>query len=74
MNRRLAVSLAALVAWLLITVVGGRIRTGQGPLTEAVTRGLGWPFLLAALLLEKLKDATHSEIANTVLNLRVAGI
>ena len=51
MNTRLAISLAAFVGWLLITVVGGQIHTGQGPLTEAVTRGLGWPFLLAALFL-----------------------
>ena len=51
MNERLATSLAAFVGWLLITVVGGRIHTGQGQLTEAVTRGLGWPFLLAALFL-----------------------
>ena len=51
MNKRLAISLAAFVGWLLITVVGGQIHTGQGQLTEAVTRGLGWPFLLAALFL-----------------------
>ena len=51
MNKRLAISLAAFVGWLLITVVGGQIHTGKGQLTEAVTRGLGWPFLLAALFL-----------------------
>lgn len=51
MNRRLALSLAAFVGWLLITVVGGRMHTGQAPLLEAVTRGLGWPFLLASIFL-----------------------
>jgi hypothetical protein len=51
MNARLAISLAAFVGWLLITVVGGQINTGHGPLTQGVTRGLGWPFLLAALFL-----------------------
>ncbi len=51
MNRRLAISLAAFVGWLLITVVGGRMHTGEAPLLQAVTRGLGWPFLLAALFL-----------------------
>jgi len=51
MNHRLAISLAAFVGWLLITLVGGRLHTGAGPLLEAVTRGLGWPFLLAALFL-----------------------
>jgi len=51
MNKRLAISLAAFVGWLLITVVGGQIHTGEAPLLEAVTRGLGWPFLLAALFL-----------------------
>jgi len=51
MNKRLAISLAAFVGWLLITVVGGQIHTGEAPLLEAVTRGLGWPFLVAALFL-----------------------
>jgi membrane protease YdiL (CAAX protease family) len=51
MNRRLAIALIAFVGWLLITVVGGRIHTGEAPLLEAVMRGLGWPFLLAALFL-----------------------
>jgi membrane protease YdiL (CAAX protease family) len=51
MNNRLAISLVAFVGWLLITVVGGRIHTGEAPLLEAVTRGLGWPFLVAALFL-----------------------
>jgi membrane protease YdiL (CAAX protease family) len=51
MNKRLAISLAAFVGWLLITVVGGKIHTGEAPLLQAVTRGLGWPFLLAALFL-----------------------
>ena len=51
MNKRLAISLAAFVGWMLITVVGGQIHTGEAPLLEAVTRGLGWPFLLAALFL-----------------------
>ena len=51
MNKRLAISLAAFVGWLLITVVGGQIHTGEAPLLQAVTRGLGWPFLLAALFL-----------------------
>jgi membrane protease YdiL (CAAX protease family) len=51
MNKRLAISLAAFVGWLLITVVGGQMHTGEAPLLEAVTRGLGWPFLLAALFL-----------------------
>jgi len=51
MNPRLAISLAACVGWLLITVVGGRIHTGEAPLLQAVTRGLGWPFLLASLFL-----------------------
>jgi membrane protease YdiL (CAAX protease family) len=51
MNKRLAISLAAFVGWLLITVVGGRIHTGEAPLLQAVTSGLGWPFLTAALFL-----------------------
>lgn len=51
MSKRLAISLAAFVSWLLITVVGGQIHTGEAPLLQAVTRGLGWPFLLAALFL-----------------------
>ncbi len=51
MNKRLAISLAAFVGWLLITVVGGQMHTGEAPLLSAVTRGLGWPFLLAALFL-----------------------
>jgi hypothetical protein len=51
MNKRLAISLAAFSGWLLITVVGGQIHTGEAPLLQAVTRGLGWPFLLAALFL-----------------------
>ena len=52
MNKRLAISLAALVGWLLITVVTGQIRSGgHGQLSDAVSRGLGWPFLLAVLLL-----------------------
>ena len=51
MNKRLAISLAAFVGWLLITVVGGQMHTGEAPLLQAVTRGLGWPFLLAALFL-----------------------
>jgi membrane protease YdiL (CAAX protease family) len=51
MTRRLTVSLAAFVGWLLITVVGGQMHTGEAPLLEAVTRGLGWPFLLASLFL-----------------------
>jgi membrane protease YdiL (CAAX protease family) len=51
MNKRLVISLAAFVGWLLITVVGGQMHTGEAPLLEAVTRGLGWPFLVAALFL-----------------------
>jgi membrane protease YdiL (CAAX protease family) len=51
MNKRLALSLAAFVGWLLITVVGGQMHTGEAPLLQAVTRGLGWPFLVAALFL-----------------------
>ncbi len=51
MNKRLAISLAAFVGWLLITVVGGQIHAGEAPLLQAVSRGLGWPFLLAALFL-----------------------
>ena len=51
MNKRLTISLAAFVGWLLITVVGGQMHTGEAPLLQAVTRGLGWPFLLAALFL-----------------------
>lgn len=49
MNKRLALALAAFAGWLLITVVGGQMHTGRGPLTGAVTHGLGWPFLLAVL-------------------------
>jgi membrane protease YdiL (CAAX protease family) len=48
MTLRLAISLAAFVVWTLITVVGGQIHAGHGPLAQAVTTGLGWPFLLAA--------------------------
>jgi len=51
MDKRLTISLAAFVGWLLITVVGGQMHTGEAPLLQAVTRGLGWPFLLAALFL-----------------------
>jgi len=51
MKKRLVISLAAFVGWLLITVVGGQMHTGEAPLLEAVTRGLGWPFLVAALFL-----------------------
>lgn len=52
MNKRLVISVAALVGWLLITVVTGQLRSGgHGPLSDAVTRGLGWPFLLAVLFL-----------------------
>lgn len=51
MNKRLALSLAAFAGWLFITVVGGQWHAGHGPLLQAVSRGLGWPFLLAALLL-----------------------
>jgi uncharacterized protein len=59
MNKRLTISLASFVGWLLITVVGGQIHTGRGQLTDAVTRGLGWPFLLAALLLIAVILAQH---------------
>ena len=59
MNKRLVISLAAFVGWLLITVVGGQIHTGEAPLLEAVTRGLGWPFLLAALFLLTLVVWQH---------------
>lgn len=51
MNQRLALSLGAVMVWLVITVAGGRFHTGNGPLTNAVTRGLGWPFLAAAVFL-----------------------
>ena len=52
MNKRLVISLAAFVGWLLVTVVSGQLRSGgHGPLADAVTRGLGWPFLLAVLFL-----------------------
>jgi membrane protease YdiL (CAAX protease family) len=52
MNKRLVISLATLVGWLLITVVTGQIRSGgHGQLSDAVSRGLGWPFLLAVLFL-----------------------
>lgn len=52
MNKRLVISLIAFVGWLLITVVSGQIRSGgEGQLSDAVSRGLGWPFLLAALFL-----------------------
>jgi membrane protease YdiL (CAAX protease family) len=51
MNKRLTISLAAFVGWLLITVLGGQMHTGEAPLLQAVTRGLGWPFLVAALFL-----------------------
>lgn len=42
------ISLVAFVGWLIITVVGGQMHTGEGQLTGAVTRGLVWPFLLQA--------------------------
>jgi membrane protease YdiL (CAAX protease family) len=51
MNTRLAISLAVFVGWLLITLVGGQIHAGHGPLEQGVTRGIGWPFLLAAVFL-----------------------
>jgi membrane protease YdiL (CAAX protease family) len=51
MNKRLVISFAAFLGWLLITVVGGRIHTGEAPLLQSVTSGLGWPFLAASLFL-----------------------
>jgi membrane protease YdiL (CAAX protease family) len=51
MNKRLAISLVAFVGWLLITVVGERVHTGEAPLLQSVTGGVGWPLLAAALFL-----------------------
>ena len=38
MNKRLAISIAAFVGWLLSTVVGGQMHTGEAPLLEAASR------------------------------------
>jgi len=49
MNRRLAISLATFLGWLLITLLGERIGSGtEQSLAETVARGPGWPFVAAA--------------------------
>jgi hypothetical protein len=35
MNKRLVISLAAFVVWLLSTVAGGRIHSGEAPVAAA---------------------------------------
>lgn len=48
MNKRLAISLAAFVGWLLITLVGEQFGSGtHQALAETVARGPGWPFVAA---------------------------
>lgn len=49
MNKRLAISLATFLGWLLITLVGEQLGSGtHQALTETVARGPGWPFVAAA--------------------------
>jgi membrane protease YdiL (CAAX protease family) len=49
MNKRVVVALIAFVVWTAITVIGGNIKSGgEGALLDAVTKGIGWPFVLAA--------------------------
>lgn len=49
MNRRLAVALVAFALWTAITVIGGNITTGGDmTLVQAVQRGIGWTWVLAA--------------------------
>ena len=62
MNKRLSISLAAFVGWLLITVVGGRMHTGEAPLLQSVTRGLGWPFLLALVVRQQWRDVGLNQL------------
>lgn len=52
MNRRLGITLVAFVTWAAITVIGGHLRAGgTGPLDSMVTRGPGWPFIIASLFI-----------------------
>jgi len=49
MNKRLAISLATFLGWLLITLVGEQLGSGtRQSLTDTVARGPGWPFVAAA--------------------------
>ncbi|MCV2356527.1 CPBP family intramembrane metalloprotease [Paucibacter sp. B2R-40] len=49
MNQRLAVSLATLLGWLLITLLGEQFGAGaHQALSETVSHGPGWPFVAAA--------------------------
>lgn len=49
MNRRIAIALVALVVWLGITVFVGKLFTdGDISLQEAVSRGIGWSWVMAA--------------------------
>jgi membrane protease YdiL (CAAX protease family) len=49
MNKRLGIALVALVIWLGITVFAGKLFTdGDISLQEAVSRGIGWPWVMAA--------------------------
>lgn len=63
MNKRLGIALVALVIWLGITVFAGKLFTaGDIALQEAVSRGIGWPwgmaavFILAVCLLQGWSD------------------
>lgn len=50
MNQRLAISLAAFLGWLLITLVGEQLGSGaHQALSETVSRGPGWPFVAAVV-------------------------
>jgi hypothetical protein len=55
MNNRLAISLAALAGWLLITVAGGRIHTGEAPLLLVL------PNALYGLWLMRRIGETHAQ-------------
>jgi membrane protease YdiL (CAAX protease family) len=49
MNGRLAIALIAFVVWTAITIVLGNLLTGGNiALLDAVTRGVGWSWLIAA--------------------------
>ncbi len=49
MNKRLGISLIAFVLWVAITIVGGNMTTGgKGTLVDAVSRNVGWTFVVAS--------------------------
>jgi membrane protease YdiL (CAAX protease family) len=49
MSKRLGLALLAFILWTTITVVGGNITTGgEGSLVDAVSRQIGWTFVVAS--------------------------